>query len=82
LVNPDESPTCDCGFDFHGGPEALREVYQIGKVNMILGGLLAALGVGLFALVLFGLGGLYFTVALVGLTFGGLSLFARGLSQF
>jgi hypothetical protein len=82
LVNPDESRKCDCGFDFHGGPQALREVYKIGQGNMIAGGCMVALGIGLMALFLFGFGGPTFTFALAGLTFAGLALFARGLSQF
>jgi hypothetical protein len=82
LVNPDESRQCDCGFDFHGGPEALREVYEIGWVNMIGGAGMVLLAVGLAVLFVAELGGLCFPFTLLALIVSGLGIFVRGLEQF
>lgn len=83
LVNPDTSAKCDCGFNFEGGPEALKEANVAGRGKMILGGFLFIVGSLIIALTVTAverLGGM--CVVWWGLPLAGLALFFRGLSQY
>ena len=43
LCNLDTAARCDCGYDFHGGPQGLRAANRVGVVNMTLGALVCVL---------------------------------------
>jgi hypothetical protein len=82
LVNPDTSRLCDCGYDFYGGSEALRQVNVAGRGGMVIGVLLIAFGVVLcmvaFASELVFIG----RIGLLALIIPGVILFGRGWSRY
>jgi hypothetical protein len=81
LVNPDTSPLCDCGFNFEGGSQALKEANAGGSLLMVVGlivFLVGALLSGFTVLVTGGVGGIIFW----GITLVGLGMFVRGASTY
>jgi hypothetical protein len=81
LVNPDTAPRCDCGFNFEGGPQALKEANAGGRLLMVAGLIVFLAGVALSAftgLVTGGALGIFFW----GIILAGLGMFFRGLSTY
>ena len=71
LVNPDTSPRCDCGFNFEGGAQALKEANAGGSLLMVIGLLVFFVGAALLGFTVLATGGVveisFLVIILVGL---------------
>ncbi len=81
LVNPDTSPRCDCGFNFEGGPGALKEANVGGRLLMVVGLIVFLSGAALTALTIAATGGAW-GIFFWGIILAGLGMFAKGLSTY
>ena len=81
LYNTDTAAHCECGYDFHGGPEVLREVNRVGKTNMAVGGVLCLLALLMAVFAVLG-GAVNLAVVLWPALLVGAPLFVRGATQY
>jgi hypothetical protein len=81
LVNPDTSPRCDCGFNFEGGSQALKEANAGGCLLAIVGLFVLFVGAVLSAFTVFATGGVR-GIFFWGIFLVGLGMFVKGVSTY
>jgi hypothetical protein len=81
LVNPATSARCDCGFNFEGGPQALKEANARGCGFMAVGLIVFLSGGAITALTIAATGGTW-GIFFWGIILAGLGMFAKGLSTY
>jgi hypothetical protein len=80
-VNPDTSPRCDCGFNFEGGAQALKEANAGGSLLMLVGLIVFLLGAALLGFTVLVTGGVV-VIFFLGIILGWLGMFVKGASTY